>query len=119
MKQNVIKEKSYAFAIDIVRIYQQLKRKSEYVLSAQLVRSGTSIGANVAEANQAQSKPDFISKMSIALKESTETEYWLRLMNDTGYIPFDTTVELLRKNLELQKILIRIINKSKDNLTAV
>lgn len=75
-KPGILKEKSYAFALRIVKLYRHLaEEKREYVLSKQILRSGTSIGANVAEANQAQSKPDFIHKLSIAHKESFETEY--------------------------------------------
>jgi four helix bundle protein len=87
MKDNLVHAKSYAFAIRIVRLYQLLaQKKKEFVLSKQLLRSGTSIGANVEEAIGAQSKPDFLSKMSIAYKEARETSYWLRLLKDTGYL---------------------------------
>ena len=87
MKRAIIEEKSFDFAIRIVKLYKYLcNNKKEYVLSKQVLRSGTSIGANVAEAQQAQSKEDFISKLSIALKETTETKYWLRLLNATNYL---------------------------------
>jgi four helix bundle protein len=87
MKDNLVHAKSYAFAVRIVRLYQLLaQKKKEFVLSKQLLRSGTSIGANVEEAIGAQSKPDFFSKMSIAYKEARETSYWLRLLKDTGYL---------------------------------
>ena len=88
MKQdNVIQLKSYAFAVEIVRLYQRLIReKREFLLSKQLVRSGTSIGANVEEAIGAQSRADFLSKLAIAYKEAREAKYWLRLLHDTGYI---------------------------------
>ena len=87
MKENLIQAKSYAFAIRIVRLYQFLgENKKEFVLSKQLLRSGTSIGANVEEAIGAQSKPDFLSKMSITYKEALETAYWLRLLKDTQYL---------------------------------
>ena len=80
---NVIESKTFDFAIRIVNLYKYLcDQKKEYVLSKQVLRSGTSIGANVAEAQQAQSRLDFISKMSIALKETTETKYWLKLLNE-------------------------------------
>ena len=83
---NVIQEKSFAFAIRIVNAYKYLKfEKQEFVLSKQMLRSGTSIGANVEEAIGGQSKADFISKLSIAYKEARETLYWLRLLNDSGY----------------------------------
>lgn len=85
--ENIIEKKSFDFAIRIVKLYKFLcNEKNEFVLSKQLLRSGTSIGANVAEAQQAQSKADFISKISIALKEATESKYWLRLLNATDYI---------------------------------
>ena len=82
-----IEEKSFAFAKRIVNCYRFLcSEKNEYVLSKQLLRCGTSIGANVSEAQRAQSKADFYTKMTIALKESNETEYWLRLLHETDYI---------------------------------
>jgi len=80
MKENVIREKSFEFALEIVKLYQQLVEQKEYVISKQLLRSGTSIGANVEEAGAAQSKKDFVSKMSIASKEARESKYWLRLL---------------------------------------
>jgi four helix bundle protein len=94
LKENVLREKSYTFALRIVRAYRFLvAEKKEYVLSRHLLRAGTSIGANVAEANQAQSRPDFISKLSIALKESVETEYWLNLLRDSEYITKDKSFD--------------------------
>ena len=87
MSDNISVEKSFAFAVRIVKLYQYLTDKhKEYVLSKQLLRSGTSIGANVAEAQRGQSKADFISKMSIALKEANETQYWLKLLYKTEYL---------------------------------
>lgn len=86
-KENVVYEKAYEFAIRIVRAYQFLtKERIEFVLSKQLLRSGTSIGANITEANGAISKADFSNKISIAYKESLETKYWLSLMKDSGLI---------------------------------
>jgi len=85
--ENVIQNKSYAFAVRIVRLYQHLSvEKKEYVLSKQVLRCGTSIGANVEEAIGGQSRADFASKMSIAYKEARETSYWLRLLKDTDYL---------------------------------
>jgi four helix bundle protein len=85
--ENVVQTKSYAFAVRIVKLYQHLiNTKKEYVLSKQILRSGTSIGANVEEAIGGQSKSDFISKLSIAYKEARETSYWLRLLKDTDYL---------------------------------
>lgn len=86
-KNQGIQEKSFAFAIRIVRLCRMMQTdKKEYILSKQLVRSGTSIGANIVEAQQAQSRADFKSKLNIALKEAVETEYWLRLMHATDYL---------------------------------
>ena len=87
MNSNVSVRKSFDFAVRIVRLYQHLTRnKREYVLSKQLLRSGTSIGANISEAQRAQSKADFLAKMSIALKEANETDYWIRLLYQTEYL---------------------------------
>ncbi|MBN8838190.1 MAG: four helix bundle protein [Sphingobacteriia bacterium] len=86
-KENILKEKSFAFALRIVKCNQYLcSEKQEHILSKQLLRSGTSIGANIREAEQAQSKTDFIHKLSIALKEANETEYWLELLHQSGYL---------------------------------
>src|SRR5436190_24286040 len=86
-RENALKDKSYQFALRIVNAYKHIvSEKKEFVLSKQLLRCGTSIGANVAEANQAQSRPDFISKLSIALKEAVETEYWLNWLADSEYL---------------------------------
>ncbi len=86
-KDNVIKEKSYAFALRIIKLYKYLcKEKNEFVLSKQILRSGTSIGANIEEAVGSQSQKDFIAKLSIAYKESRETHYWIRLLKDSDYI---------------------------------
>jgi len=82
MKENIIKTKSFAFALRIIKLYQYLQaKKKEYILSKQLLRSGTSIGAMVRESVQAESKLDFIHKLAIAQKESNETEYWIKLLN--------------------------------------
>lgn len=84
-RRNVVLEKSFAFAVDIVKTGRRLQLdRKEWVLSKQLIRSGTSIGANIEEAIAAQSKKDFLSKMSIALKEARETHYWLRVIRDSG-----------------------------------
>src|SRR5665647_2554119 len=87
MKENVIKTKSFAFALRIIKLYQYLQtEKKEYILSKQLMRSGTSVGAIVRESEQAESKSDFIHKLAIAQKEASETEYWIELLNQSGYI---------------------------------
>ena len=114
-KRNIIKEKSYDFAIVIVRLVKILMEKKEFVLSKQLLRSGTSIGANIREAVQAQSKADFIHKLSIALKEASETEYWLDLLRATDYITNEEYESIMPKLVELLKLLTSIINTSKNN----
>ena len=85
MGRNVLKEKSYAFALRIVKLYKYLSVHKEYVLSKQVLRSGTAVGALVSESEFGQSKADFVSKLSIALKEANETVYWLSLLKDAGY----------------------------------
>src|SRR5690554_5817458 len=87
--ENLIADKTFDFALDIIDFYIQLKDEKEYVLSKQLLRSGTSIGANVEEAIAAQSKKDFINKMSIASKEARETKYWLRLLSESKIVSVD------------------------------
>ena len=115
--ENVLKEKSYSFAIRIVNAYKHLiEQNREYVLSKQLLRSGTSIGANVAEANQAQSGPDFVSKLSIALKECVETVYWLELLRDTDYLTPGQAESLIADCGELRAILISSIKTKKRSL---
>ena len=112
-KQNIIKEKSFLFAIEIVALYKVLAERKEFVLSKQLLRSGTSIGANIRESEHAQSKADFIHKLSIALKEANETEYWLDLLYETKYVS-ESEFELIKpKIIEILKILVSIINTSK------
>jgi four helix bundle protein len=113
VKENVIKEKSFLFAIEIVSLYKILVERKEFVLSKQLLRSGTSIGANVRESEHAQSKADFIHKLSIALKEANETEYWIDLLFETKYLS-QTEFDIIKpKIVELLKLLTSIINSSK------
>ncbi len=115
MKDNIILEKSYAFAIRIVKLYQFLSQeKKEFVLSKQILRSGTSIGANVEEAVGGISKKEFRAKMSIAYKESRETDYWLRLLKDTEIIEEKLFNSLYQENKELLKILYKIIKSSEN-----
>ena len=111
--ENLIVKKSFSFAVRIVKAYQHLtKNKREFVLSKQLLRSGTSIGANVSEAQRGQSKADFHAKMSVALKEANETEYWLRLLFSTEYLT-DKQFESLNKDVcELLGILTAICRSS-------
>jgi four helix bundle protein len=113
-KENVLRQKSYAFALRIVKLYKHLCEQSkEYVLSKQILRAGTSIGANVAEANQAQSKSDFVHKLSISLKEAVETEYWLHLLNDADYLTDSQAESLLEDCKELIRILTSSIKTAK------
>ncbi len=113
MKPNVIVDKSKSFAVRIIHLYKYLtSEKSEYVLSKQILRSGTSIGANVKEAIRGQSKADFHAKMNIALKEASETEYWLELLVETDYISktqFDSIYEDIQ---EILKLLVSIVKNS-------
>ena len=114
MKENVIQMKSFAFAIRIVKAYKFLQsEKKEYVLSKQLIRSGTSIGANVEEAIGGQSKKDFIAKISIAYKEARETKYWIRLLEATNILEEIEAKTLLDDTEELCKILSSILVTSK------
>jgi len=118
LKENVLRIKSYSFALRIVKAYKYLiAEKKEFVLSKQLLRAGTSIGANVAEANQGQSRPDFISKLSIALKESVETEYRLNLLRDSDYLTSEQTASLLVDCRELIRILTSSIKTTKRSKT--
>ena len=113
--ENVIEINSFNFAVRIVNLYKHLTdTKKEYVLSRQLLRSGTSIGANVAEAEQAQSKPDFVSKMNIALKETSETKYWIKLLKATEFLSEKESNSLLADCVELEKLLVSIIKSSKQ-----
>ena len=109
-------EKTYAFALRIIKAYNFLTSKNEYVLSKQLLRAGTSIGANCREATYAQSKMDFINKLSIALKEANETIYWLELLHDSDFIDDKSFNSIHDDGLEILKLLISIIKTSKENL---
>ena len=112
--ENVIKEKSYAFALRMIKAYKYLtSEQKEFVLSKQMLRSGTAIGALVWEAEYAQSTPDFIHKLSIALKEANETEYWMSLLKDSEYISEDSFHSIHKDCVELIKMLTSIINTSK------
>jgi four helix bundle protein len=115
MKENLIREKSYAFALQIIVLYQKLCKANEFVLSKQVLRSGTSIGANVEEAQAGQSKADFISKMSIASKEARETNYWLRLLRDSGLISKLEAESLLVESESIINILTSIVKTSSQN----
>jgi four helix bundle protein len=115
MKENVLREKSYNFALRSIKLYRYLcDENKEYVLSKQILRSGTLIGANIEEALQGESKADFIHKLSIALKEASETNYWLRLLRDSGFLKENQAQSLLTDCEELQKLLTAIIKTSKN-----
>ena len=114
-KPSLIQERSFAFALEIIKLYKELVAQNEYVLSKQILRSGTSIGANVEEASAGQSKKDFIMKMSIASKEARETRYWLRLLSVSGFIG-KNFAGLLKEIEEIIKILTAIVKTSQKNL---
>ncbi|MBG43729.1 MAG: four helix bundle protein [Aequorivita sp.] len=114
-KENIIIDKTFKFSLDIISLYKKLQNEKEYILSKQLVRSATSIGANVEEASAAQSKKDFINKMSIASKEARETKYWLKLLDKSDLTqlnisPFLTEIE------HIINILTKIIITAQTNL---
>ena len=113
----IITEKTYHFALRIVKAYRYLKEEqNEYVLSKQMLRSGTSIGANCKEAIYAQSTLDFINKLSIALKEASETEYWLDLLHDSQYIDDKSFESIHNENIEIIKLLTSIIKTTNSTL---
>ena len=116
-RENPLKDKSYLFAIEIVKACQFLvNEKREFVISKQFLRSGTSIGANVEEANQAESKADFIHKLSISNKEAFETHYWIRILRDTNYLDTNKSETLIANCEELLKLLTASIKSAKQNL---
>ncbi len=113
--ENIITDKSFHFAVRIVNLCRYLQtEQKEFVLTKQLLRSGTSIGANVSESQQAQSRPDFISKLNIALKEAYETNYWLRLLHETNFLTDDAFQSIITDCRKLERLLISIIKTSKE-----
>ena len=117
---NVVVQKSYAFSLRCVRLYKYLcSRDGNYIIGKQLLRSGTSLGANVREALRAQTRPDFITKLNVALKEASETEYWIELLRDSDYISSSQAESMLADCVELLKILTSIVKKSKENSDTV
>ena len=115
MKENLLKTKSLAFSVRIVGLYRYLtEQKKEYILSKQILRSGTSIGANIYEANYGQSKVDFEAKRQIALKEAAETEYWLLLLTQTNYLEESMGKSLNEDCLELKRLLISSVRTARD-----
>ena len=116
MKDNIILDKSFDFAVRIVNLNKHLcKTKMAFRLSDQLLRSGTSIAANIHEAVNGQSKKDFLAKMYIAYKEATETEYWIKLLTKTDYLSEKESESILADCIEIKKILNSIIKSTKDN----
>ena len=113
MKENILKTKSYAFALRVVKLYKYLCTHKEYVLSKQVLRSGTAVGALVSEAEFGQSKADFISKLSIGLKEANETLYWLSLLKDAEYIDEKMFESIKPDNEELIRLLVSSIKTAK------
>ena len=117
MKENVIKTKSFQFAVETVKLYKEIQQtKHEYILSKQLLRSGTSIGANVREGVNAESKADFIHKLGVAQKECDESIYWLELLHATEYISQTEMLRMRSDAEEILRILRSIIITAKQNL---
>lgn len=117
MKENIIQQKSFAFAVKIIKTYKYLiETKKEFVLSKQLLKSGTSVGANIEEALGGQSKKDFIAKLSIAYKEARETKYWLLLLKEVRYLSHDEFSSVFNDCEEILKILGKIQKTSKEKL---
>ncbi len=114
-ENGIIQDKSFNFALEIIELYKNLKTYNEFVISKQLLRSGTSIGANVEEATAAQTKRNFFAKMSIASKEARETRYWLKLLNKSEIINFDYSKHLILID-EIIRILTAIVKTSHKNL---
>ena len=115
-KENVIQTKTYEFAVSIIKVCHKIsKEKKEFILTKQLLKSGTSIGANVEEAIGGQTKKDFYAKLYISYKEARETNYWLRLMKDTDLVDGDLAIKLLNDIDEILKILGSILNSMKKN----
>lgn len=117
--ENIVQVKGYGFAVRIVRLYQHLSaEKREFVLSKQLLRSGTGIGANIEEAIGGQSRADFVSKIAIAYKEARESSYWLRLLKDTGYLSENEFASIHSDAEELCRLLAAIQKTAKDKRSA-
>lgn len=117
MKQNILKEKSFAFAVRIVNLYKYLKKQhGEYIISQQLIRSGTSVGALIREAEHAESTKDFIHKLNVGLKEANESKYWLDLLAATDFLTTDMFDSLNPDCEELLKLLIASVKTSKLKL---
>ena len=109
IKSNIVKDKSYSFALRVITLARWLKTEKEYEMAGQILRSGTAIGANVEEAQAGVSRADFTAKMSIASKEARETNYWLRLLRDAKIVPPSRITLLENESLELIRILTAIV----------
>ncbi|SPD73187.1 conserved hypothetical protein [uncultured Desulfobacterium sp.] len=116
MKDNPVLDKSYSFALKTIELYRTLCEQNEFVISKQLLRAGTGIGANVEEAAAGQSKKDFAAKMAIASKEAGETNYWLRLLRDSRLCAADDLKQLISESEELVKLLTAIVKTSQKRL---
>ena len=118
MKESILKQKSFRFAVSVVNLYKHIcSEKKEFVLSKQILRSGTSVGAMIREAEHAESKADFVHKMAVAQKEINETIYWLKLLCETGYISKNEFESLNTDAVEIIKILTSSIKTAKQKLT--
>ena len=116
MKESIVQRKSFQFSLKIISLYKKLQLEKEFIISNQILRSGTSIGANIEEALAGQSKKDFTAKMSISSKEARETKYWLRLLKQSELTSIDVN-SLILDNDELIRILTSIVKTSQQNLT--
>lgn len=116
MKESIVQQKSFEFSLKVISLYKELLNEKEYIISKQLLRSGTSIGANIEEALAGQSKKDFIAKMSISSKEARETKYWLKLLRESELTSIDVNSLILDID-ELIRILTSIVKTSQQNLT--
>ena len=116
MKESIIHELSFQFSLNIIELYKKLRSKKEFVISKQLLRSGTSIGANIVEAGAGQSKKDFLSKMSIASKEARETKYWLQLLDKSQLVELNIT-EYLSTIDDIINILTKIVKTTASNIS--
>ncbi len=115
MATSIIQNKSFNFALEIIHLYSQLQQNKEYVISNQLLKSGTSIGANVEEASGGQSRKDFLAKMYIAYKEAKETKYWLRLLKHSNLVKIDVNQELIYID-EIIRILSSIVKTTEQSI---
>ncbi len=115
-KPNIVRDKAYQFALKVIHLYRKLAKEKEFVISRQLLKAGTSIGANIEEATAAQSKKDFLSKMSIASKEARETQYWLRLLRDSDICDRKVAEPLISDADELIKLLTSIVKTTTSTI---